>query len=55
MWESLLALTLHFFCENPFCIRLELAIVVVGASHPLGGINNSNLMLNLEGAPRLTH
>ena len=35
------------FCENALC-------VVVGASHPLGGINNSNLMLSLEGDPKLT-
>jgi hypothetical protein len=26
----------------------------VGASHPHGGINNSNLMLSLEGVPKLT-
>jgi hypothetical protein len=43
------------FCENPFCMELGLGIVVVGASHPLGGINNSNLMLSLEGVPKLTH
>jgi hypothetical protein len=41
------------FCENPFYIELGLGIV--GAWHPLGGINNSNLMLSLEGAPKLTH
>jgi hypothetical protein len=59
----LLALTLHFlFCENPICMEFGLGIVVggvsqphVGASHPLGGINNSNLMLSLEGVPNLTH
>jgi hypothetical protein len=28
---------------------------LVGASHPHGGINNSNLMLSLEGVPKLTH
>jgi hypothetical protein len=50
------------FCENLFCMELEFGIVVVGASHPhvgashsLGGINNSNLMLSLEGVPKLTH
>jgi hypothetical protein len=34
-------------CENPFYIELGLGIVGVGAWHPLGGINNSNLMLSL--------
>jgi hypothetical protein len=43
------------FCENPFYVELGLGIVIVGAWHPLGGINNSNLMLSLEGAPKLTH
>jgi hypothetical protein len=43
------------FCENPFYVELGLGTVVVGASHPYGGINNSNLMLSLEGAPKLTH
>jgi hypothetical protein len=27
----------------------------VGAFHPHGGINNSNLILSLEGVPKLTH
>jgi hypothetical protein len=27
---------------------------LVGASHPHGGINNSNLMLSLEGVAKLT-
>jgi hypothetical protein len=37
-------------------MELGLGIVgVVGASHPHGGINNSNLMLSLEGVPKLTH
>jgi hypothetical protein len=35
-------------CENPFYMELELGIVGVGgALHPLGGTNNSNLMLSL--------
>jgi hypothetical protein len=34
---------------------LGLGIFVGGASHPLGGINNSNLMLSLEGVPKITH
>jgi hypothetical protein len=34
-------------CENPFYIEPGLGIVIVGAWHPLGGINNSNLMLSL--------
>jgi hypothetical protein len=56
MWESLLALTLHFlFCENPFYVELGLGIVIVGAWHPHGGICNFNLMLSLEGVPKLTH
>jgi len=42
------------FCENPFCMELGFG-VVVGASHPHGGINNSNLMLSLEGVPKLSH
>jgi hypothetical protein len=42
------------FCENPFYVELGLGIVIVGAWHPLGGINNSNLMLSLEGVPKLT-
>jgi hypothetical protein len=49
-------------CENPLAIELGLGIVVggaslprVGASHLLGGINNCNLMLSLEGVPKLTH
>ena len=33
------------FCENPFYIELGFGIDIVGAWHPLGGINNSNLML----------
>jgi hypothetical protein len=57
MWESLLALTflpwsyslLHFY------VALGLGIVIVWASHPLGGTNNYNLMLSLEGVPKLTH
>jgi hypothetical protein len=40
--------------ENPFYVELGLGIVIVGAWHPLGGIINSNLMLSLEGAPKLT-
>jgi hypothetical protein len=43
-------------------MELGLGIVVVGvshphvgSSHPLGGINNSNLMLSLEDVPKLTH
>jgi hypothetical protein len=36
-----------YFCKNPFYIELGLGIVVVGALHPFGGINNSNLMLSL--------
>jgi hypothetical protein len=36
-------------------MELGFGIVVVGASHPHGGINNSNLMLSLEGVPKLTH
>jgi hypothetical protein len=56
MWESLYTLTLHFsFCENTLYVEQGLGIVVVGASHPLGGLNNSNLMLSLEGVPKLTH
>jgi hypothetical protein len=61
----LLALTLHFlFCENPLCMEFGLGIVVggvshphshVGDSHPLRGINNSNLMMSLEGVLNLTH
>jgi hypothetical protein len=52
MWESLLALTLHFyFLKTP----LYRAGACVGASHPHGGINNSNLMLSLKGVPKLTH
>jgi len=43
------------FCENPFYVELGLGIVIVGVWHPLGGINNSNLMLSLEGAPKITH
>jgi hypothetical protein len=43
------------FCENPLRMELGLGIVVGGASHPLGGINNSNLMLSLEGVSKLTH
>jgi hypothetical protein len=44
------------FCEKPFCIGLGLGIVVVvGVSHPHREINNSNLMLSLEGVPKLTH
>jgi hypothetical protein len=49
-------------CENPLSIELGLGIVVGGASHPhaeashpLRGINNFNLMLSLEGVPKLTH
>jgi hypothetical protein len=34
-------------CENPFYIELELGIVGVGDLHPLGGINNYNLVLSL--------
>jgi hypothetical protein len=48
------------FGENPPCMELGLRIVVVGASyphvgasHPLRGINNYNLMLSLEGVPKL--
>jgi hypothetical protein len=36
-------------------MELGLGIFVGGASHPLGGINNSNLMLSLEGVPKITH
>jgi len=36
-------------------MELWLGIVVGGASHPLGGINNYNLMLSLVGVPKLTH
>jgi hypothetical protein len=43
-------------------MELGLGIVVVGvshphvgASHPLGGLNNFNLILSLEGIPKLTH
>jgi hypothetical protein len=43
------------FCENPFYVELGLGIVIVGDWHPLGGINNSNVMLSLEGVPKLTH
>jgi hypothetical protein len=43
------------FCENPFYEEIRLGIVVVGASHPHGRINNSNLMLSLEGVPKLTY
>jgi hypothetical protein len=42
------------FCENNFYVELGFGIVIVGAWHPLGGINNSNLILSLEGAPKLT-
>jgi hypothetical protein len=35
------------FCENPFYVELGLGIVILGAWHPLGGINNYNLMLSL--------
>jgi hypothetical protein len=42
------------FCENPFYVEMGLGIVIVGAWHPLGGISNSNLMLSLEGSPKLT-
>jgi hypothetical protein len=42
------------FCENPFYVELGLGIDIVGAWHPLGGINNYNLMLISEGAPKLT-
>jgi hypothetical protein len=55
LWESLLAPTLHFHFVKNLCMELGLGIVVVGASHQHGGINNSNLMLNLEGVPKLTH
>jgi hypothetical protein len=41
-------------CENPFYTELGLGIVIVGALHPLGGMNNSNLMLSLVGASKLT-
>jgi hypothetical protein len=43
------------FCENPFYVELGLGIVIVGAWQPLGGTKNSNLILSLEGAPKLTH
>jgi hypothetical protein len=36
-------------------MELVFGIVVVGPSHPLGGINNYNLMLSLKGIPKLTH
>jgi hypothetical protein len=56
MWESLLALTLHFlFCENRFCMQLGFGIVAVWASQSHGGINNSDLMLSLEGVRKFTH
>jgi hypothetical protein len=42
-------------CENPLSFELGLGIVVGGASHSHGGINNSNFMLSLEGVPKLTH
>jgi hypothetical protein len=42
------------FRENSFYVELGLEIVIVGAWHPLGGINNSNLVLSLEGDPKLT-
>jgi hypothetical protein len=35
-------------------MELGFGIVVGGASNPRGGINNSNLMLSLEGVPKLT-
>jgi hypothetical protein len=55
MWESLLALTLHFyFVKIVFIESWGLGIVIVGVWHPLGGINNYNLMLSLEGVPKLT-
>jgi hypothetical protein len=34
-------------CKNPFYIELRLRIVVVGVLQPVGGLNNSNLMLSL--------
>jgi hypothetical protein len=39
------------FCENPFVG----ARACVGASHPHGKIKKFNLMLSLEGVPKLTH
>ena len=42
------------FFENPFYVELGLGIVIIRAWHPLGGINNSNLMLSLVGASKLT-
>jgi hypothetical protein len=41
--------------ENPLCMELGLGIVVVGVSQLLGGKNNSNLILSLEGILKLTH
>jgi hypothetical protein len=56
MWESLLALVFLFlFCGNPLCMDLGLGTVIVSSSHPLRGINYSNLMLSLEGDTKLTH
>jgi len=43
------------FCEHPFYVEPGLGIVIVGDWHTLGGINNSILMLSLEGAHKLTH
>jgi hypothetical protein len=43
------------FYENLFCMELGFGIVVVGASHPHGGINFFNLMLSLEGVSKFTH
>ena len=40
---------ISLFCENPLCVVVGASHPHVGVSHPLGGINNSNLMLSLEG------
>jgi hypothetical protein len=39
--------------ENPFYVELGLGIVIVRSWHPLRGIHNYNLMLNLEGALKI--
>jgi hypothetical protein len=44
-------IALFIFVKTP----CKLSWGLVGVSHPHGEINNSNLMLSLEGVPKLTH
>jgi hypothetical protein len=45
----------HIALRKPSLYGVGVWNCVVGASHPHGGIKNYNLMLSLEGVPKLTH